>query len=191
MRITKVYTKTGDAGETGLAGGQRVSKDSLRVEAYGTVDELNSVIGVVRSALEDAELDGHLEQIQHHLFDLGGDLCVLAPDKVRFKMEPFSEDRVAWLEGVIDALNAELDELKEFVLPAGEPAAAHFHVARCVARRAERRCVSLATTDEVSAQVIPYLNRLSDALFVFARVVNKRAGSGDVFWKKTHKRETP
>jgi cob(I)alamin adenosyltransferase len=190
MRITRVYTRTGDDGETGLAGGQRVPKDGPRIEAFGTVDELNSQIGVARCLL-GAELDGHLEAIQHHLFDIGGDLCVLAADKARFKMEPFPADRTTWLEGVIDELNGGLPELKEFVLPAGEPGAAALHVARCVARRAERRCVTLASNDEVSANVIPYLNRLSDALFVFARVVNARAGRGDVLWNKTHKRDAP
>ena len=191
MRITKVYTRTGDTGETGLAGGQRVPKDGPRIEAFGTVDELNSQLGAVRCLLDDPELDGHLEAIQHHLFDVGGDLCVLAADKVRFKMKPFPAERATWLEGVIDELNGPLPELKEFVLPAGEPGAAALHVARCMTRRAERRCVTLARNDDVSAHVIPYLNRLSDALFVFARVVNVRAGRGDVLWNKTHTRKTP
>ena len=188
MRISKVTTKTGDGGETGLGGGQRVAKDALRIEAFGTVDELNSCIGVARCVLEDQEIDGHLEVIQHHLFDLGGDLCILEPDKERFKMKPFSAEPVALLEGWIEAAVEEVPPLAEFVLPAGEPAAAQLHVARCVARRAERRCVSLAGEEVVSPQVVPYLNRLSDALFVFARLVNHRSGRGDVLWKKTSKR---
>jgi len=187
MRITKVYTRTGDAGETGLGGGQRVSKDQHRIEAFGTVDELNSSLGVARLHLT-GELDALLETIQHHLFDLGGDLCVLEADKDRFEMAPFPAERVTWLEERLDALNAELPPLKEFVLPAGEPASAHLHVARCVCRRAERRLVTLAHQEDVSEAVLPYLNRLSDALFVLARFVNHRAGRGDVLWQKTHSR---
>lgn len=188
MRITKVTTKTGDGGETGLAGGQRVSKDHPRIVAYGTVDELNSVLGVARLHA-DAALDAILEQVQHHLFDLGGDLCVLASDKERFNMKPFPGERTEWLEEVMEQALAEVPPLEEFVLPAGEPAAAQLHVARCVARRAERCCVTLrGMGEDVSQHVIPYLNRLSDALFVFARLVNHRTGRGDVLWKKTHKR---
>lgn len=187
MRITKVYTRTGDAGETGLGGGQRVGKDAARIEAYGTVDELNSYVGVARLHVE-GEVDAWLETIQHHLFDIGGDLCVLEPDKQRFGMAAFPAERVTWLEERLDAFNDELAPLKEFVLPAGEPAAAHLHVARCVCRRAERRVITLARTEEVSDQVIPYLNRLSDALFVAARLVNHRSGRGDVLWQKTHTR---
>jgi cob(I)alamin adenosyltransferase len=188
MRITKVYTKTGDQGETGLAGGQRVPKDALRIEAYGTVDELNSHVGVARTLLQDPGLDADLERIQHDLFDLGGDLCVLEPDKVKFGMKPFAAERVAWLEERLDAGTAEIPPLEEFILPAGEPASAALHVARTVARRAERCCVSLAREEDVSDHVIPYLNRLSDFLFVAARLVNHRSGRGDVLWQKTHKR---
>ena len=188
MRITKVYTKTGDDGETGLAGGQRVPKDALRVEAYGTLDELNACLGVALTAVHDPELQGVLQRIQHQLFDLGGDLCVLEEDKVRFGMQPFPPEPVVWLEGLLDRATEELPPLEEFVLPGGEPGAAHLHVARCVARRAERRTIQLARAETVSPNVIPYLNRLSDALFVFARLVNLRAGRGDVLWKKAHKR---
>lgn len=191
MRITKVYTKTGDAGETGLAGGQRLPKDHGRIAAFGEVDELNSAVGVARCHVTDPELAGHLEAIQHHLFDLGGDLCVLAADKQRFGMAPFPQARIAWLEGVLDAAAAELPPLEEFVLPAGEPGAAHLHVARAICRRAERACVGLARDDEVSPHVVPYLNRLSDALFVMARLVNHRAGRADVCWRKEHRRDAP
>lgn len=188
MRITKVYTKTGDAGETGLGGGQRVQKDAARIEAYGTVDETNSTIGVALAHVRDPEIAANLELVQHHLFDLGGDLCILEPDKVRFGMPPFPADRVAWLEQVLDKATDELPPLKEFVLPGGELAAGHLHVARCVCRRAERLCVTLAREEQVSPNVVPYLNRLSDALFQLARLVNHRAGRGDVLWNKQHKR---
>jgi cob(I)alamin adenosyltransferase len=188
VRITKVYTKTGDGGETGLGGGQRVPKDGTRIEAFGTVDELNSLLGVARLHVDDAELSAALEKIQHHLFDIGGDLCILAADKERFSMAPFPTEPIAWLEGLLDAGTAEIPPLKEFVLPAGTPGASHLHVARAVCRRAERVCVCLARDEEVSTNVIPYLNRLSDALFVFARLVNHRSGEGDVLWKKSHER---
>jgi cob(I)alamin adenosyltransferase len=188
MRITKVYTKTGDAGETGLGGGQRVPKDHARIEAYGTVDEVNSVLGVAVAHVTDPQVKGWLEAIQHHLFDLGGDLCILEPDKARFGMPPFPAERVAWLEEVLDAASAELPPLAEFILPGGDLAAGHLHVARCVCRRAERLVVGLARSEEVSPQVVPYLNRLSDCLFQLARLVNHRAGRGDVLWQRTHKR---
>lgn len=185
MRITKVYTKTGDAGETGLGGGQRVPKDHARIEAYGTVDELNSHLGVARLHVSDPELAAALEAVQHHLFDVGGDLCVLAADKERYGMPTFPAEPVSWLEGLIDQATAELPPLKEFILPAGEPGAAHLHVARTVCRRAERLCVALERGEgDVSEHVIPYLNRLSDALFVWARLINLRQGQGDVLWEK-------
>ena len=189
MRITKVYTRTGDDGQTGLAGGQRVPKDHARIEAFGTVDELNSLIGVAITRIADAELLGHLNRIQHLLFDLGGDLCVLQDDKARYGMQPFPEEPVAWLEGLLDQAAEELPPLEEFVLPGGHPGAAHLHVARTVCRRAERRCLTLVGQDpDVTPHVIPFLNRLSDALFVFARLLNHRSGEGDVLWQKTHKR---
>lgn len=188
MRITRVYTRTGDAGETGLGGGQRVPKDHPRIEAYGTVDELNSVLGVVRSQLRDPALDAQLSAIQHQLFDLGGDLCLREEDKQKFGMPPFPQAHVDALEKVLDAANAELPPLKEFILPAGEPAAGFLHIARCTCRRAERLVVGLARTEAVSPTVVPYLNRLSDALFQMARLVNIRSGRGDVLWERTHKR---
>ena len=188
MRITKVYTKTGDAGDTGLGGGQRVPKDHPRIEAYGTVDELNSTIGVALEHVKDAEVAAVLTQVQHHLFDLGGDLCILEPDKARFSMPAFPAERVAWLEQVLDKATDELPPLKEFVLPGGDLAAGHLHVARCVCRRAERLCVGLARDEQVSPSIVPYLNRLSDALFQAARLINKRTGRGDVLWNKQTKR---
>ncbi|MBL4846323.1 MAG: cob(I)yrinic acid a,c-diamide adenosyltransferase [Planctomycetes bacterium] len=184
MRITKVYTKTGDGGETGLGGGQRIPKDHLRIESYGTVDELNSALGVARLHVADPALASTLVRIQHQLFDLGSDLAVLAPDKKRFGMPLFPGVAVTWLEEQIDAATSELPPLEEFVLPAGEPGAAHLHLARCICRRAERLVVGLAREEEVSEHVVPYLNRLSDALFCFARLVNLREGTGDVLWVK-------
>ena len=186
MRITRVYTRTGDSGETGLGGGQRVPKDGLRIEAYGTVDELNSVLGLAVLACRDPGIKAELEEMQHRLFDLGGDLCVLDEDKQKFKMPPFPGEEAARLEQVMDKAQEELAPLEEFIIPGGTECAAHLHVARCVCRRAERICVALARDEKVSPTVVPYLNRLSDALFVLARLANKRAGSPDVFWKKRH-----
>ena len=187
MRITKVYTKTGDKGETGLGGGQRLPKDHPRIEAFGTVDELNASLGVARLEVADPELQGLLERVQHHLFDLGGDLCMLQADKERYGMPAFPEERVAWLEEQLDRHGAELPPLEEFVLPAGEPGAARLHVSRTICRRAERLTCRLAREDEVSPFVVPYLNRLSDALFQWARLVNHRSGAGDVLWQNPRK----
>jgi cob(I)alamin adenosyltransferase len=184
VRITRVYTRTGDGGETGLGGGQRVPKDSLRIEAYGTVDELSSYLGVAIAACEDPEIRGHLETFQHRLFDVGGDLCVLEEDKAKFQMPPFPQEEIDLLEKLMDKAQEELAPLEEFILPGGSAASAHLHVARCICRRAERLVVALRREEKVSATVVPYLNRLSDALFVLARLANKRAGKPDVFWKK-------
>ena len=186
MRITRVYTRTGDGGDTGLGGGQRVPKDSLRIETYGTVDELNSYLGVAIVACEDAEIRAHLETFQHRLFDLGGDLCVLDEDKAKFKMPSFPADETDKLERIMDKAEEELAPLEEFVLPGGTAAAGHLHVARCICRRAERLAVALRRHEKISDTVVPYLNRLSDTLFVLARLANKRAGRGDVLWKKQH-----
>ena len=184
MRITRVYTRTGDGGETGLGGGQRVAKDSLRIEAYGTVDELNSYLGLAITSCEDKEIKAELETMQHRLFDVGSDLCILEEDKKKFSFPPFPKDEVDHLEKIMDQATEELAPLEEFILPGGTVASAHLHVARCIARRAERITVALAREEKVSEQVVPYLNRLSDALFVLARLANKRAGSPDLFWKK-------
>lgn len=188
MRITRVYTRTGDQGDTGLGGGQRVPKDDARIEAFGTVDELNSAVGVALTAVGDPGVRETLEAIQHQLFDLGGDLCLREEDKARFGMPPFPAERVVWLEQVLDRAGEELAPLEEFVLPGGEPGAAHLHLARTIARRAERRVIALSRLEPISPQVVPYLNRLSDALFSLARLVNHRAGRGDVLWKKGYKR---
>ncbi len=184
MRITRVYTRTGDGGETGLGGGQRVPKDCLRIETYGTVDELNSYLGVAIASCTDEEIRAHLDEMQHRLFDVGGDLCVLDEDKQKFNMPEFPKSEVDHLEQVMDRASEELAPLEEFILPGGTATAGHLHVARCIARRAERLAVALAREEKVSAQIVPYLNRLSDALFVLARLANKRAGRPDVLWKK-------
>lgn len=181
-RITKVYTRTGDDGTTALGGGQRVPKDALRIEAYGTVDETNSVLGVVRAAGVDARLDAMLARIQNELFHLGSDLCILEEDKARMPVPRIEPRHVERLEGDIDLLQADLEPLTNFVLPGGAPAAAHLHVARTVCRRAERVLVALARTEPVGDQVIRYVNRLSDLLFVMARAENHAKGRGDVTW---------
>ena len=167
-----------------MGGGQRVPKDDRRVEAYGTVDELNALVGLALTSVVDDRLRAQLEEIQHQLFDLGGDLCMLREDKERYGRPAFPGERVAWLEAILDAAAEELPPLEDFILPGGSAAAAQLHAARCVARRAERQCIALAREAEVSEQVIPYLNRLSDALFSMARLVNHRGGSGDVLWRK-------
>ncbi len=184
MRITRVYTRTGDGGDTGLGGGQRVPKDSLRIETYGTVDELNSYLGVCVTVCTDPEIRGLLEEMQHRLFDVGGDLCVLDEDKAKFNMPIFPKEETDLLEKIMDKAQEETGPLEEFIIPGGTACAAHLHVARCICRRAERLAVALAHEEKVSPTIVPYLNRLSDALFVLARLANKRAGTGDVFWKK-------
>ncbi|HWQ15774.1 MAG TPA: cob(I)yrinic acid a,c-diamide adenosyltransferase [Roseiflexaceae bacterium] len=175
----KIYTKTGDAGETGLWGGRRVPKDALRVQAYGTVDECSAAIGVARAAGLDAELDGLLAQVQDQLFVVGADLAT--PGEAA-NIPRVGEAEVASLERAIDGLEATLAPLRQFILPGGSLAAAHLHLARTICRRAERCVVSLAREESVNPQVGVYLNRLSDFLFVAARAANARAGVADVPW---------
>ncbi|MCA9513891.1 MAG: cob(I)yrinic acid a,c-diamide adenosyltransferase [Myxococcales bacterium] len=192
VTLSKIYTKTGDGGTTRLVGGQEVDKDSLRIEAYGTVDELNAVLGQVRAELtaEDAvpaadraRLDAVLGGVQQKLFDLGSDLATLLPD--RWPGQPLVHaDDVAALERLIDAENAPLGVLKSFVLPGGSRVNASLHLARTVCRRAERRTIALARAEAVGDTVIPYLNRLSDALFVLSRRVSQLAGHPEVLWEK-------
>lgn len=181
-KITKVYTRTGDDGTTALGGGQRIPKDSLRIAVYGTVDELNSHIGLALAAGVDKALAADLLRIQNELFHLGSDLCVLEEDKQRLPVPRVERRHVDALEELMDRLSGELEPLENFVLPGGARAAAHLHVARTVCRRAERHLVSLAATEAVGEQTVPYLNRLSDALFVMARFENKRKGLPDVLW---------
>lgn len=185
VKLNKIYTRTGDAGTTGLGTGERVRKDAMRISAYGTVDETNALIGVARLHTADQpHLDAMLSRVQNDLFDLGADLCV--PDRGEApKFEPLrvSDAQVVRLEAEIDEMNSQLNPLKSFVLPGGSPASAALHVARTVCRRAERDMVSLAALPDepVSAAAMKYINRLSDFLFVAGRYVNDR-GRGDVLW---------
>lgn len=172
----KIYTKTGDDGTTGLFGGRRVRKDDLRVEAYGAVDEANAAIGVARGVGLDADLDKLLGDVQHELFDVGADLATPADAAARSHLEPVTDADVAALEAAIDRFEAEVEPLRQFILPAGHAGSAAMHVARAVVRRAERCTVALAAVEPVDAPVSRYLNRLSDLLFVLARVVNARNG---------------
>ena len=180
-RLSKIYTRTGDDGTTGLGDGTRVQKDSLRVDAMGDVDELNSVIGLMLTeAVPDILID-LLTQVQHDLFNLGGEICI--PDYVIL-----SQANIDNLEEAIDTLNDDLAPLKEFILPGGTKAASFCHLARTVCRRAERKLITLARDEKVTAISLKYLNRLSDLLFVLCRVINKEAGVPDVLWNNTHKK---
>jgi cob(I)alamin adenosyltransferase len=174
-RLSKIYTRTGDDGTTGLGDGSRAQKDSLRVEAYGTVDELNSALGLLIAQLDDSSLSSVLLDVQHDLFDLGGELCV--PN-----MELIADRHTSRLERELDRLNAELPPLKDFILPGGNIAAAQAHLARTICRRCERRVIALARYEPVNEPVIRYLNRLSDLLFVIARTVARASGAGETLW---------
>ena len=182
VRINRVYTRAGDDGSTALGFGQRVPKDSLRIEAYGTVDELNSVIGVAVALGLHETMREQFFVIQQVLFNLGSDLCILEEDKQRMAVPGIEDRHVTQLEGWIDAWNDDLEPLRSFILPGGDPAAAQLHVARTVCRRAERITISLSREEPVGAFVIPYLNRLSDLLFVASRYQAKLAGKGDLLW---------
>ncbi len=179
-----IYTRTGDAGETGLFGGGRVPKDHARVQAYGDVDELNSVVGVARATPPVQFFDELLESIQRDLFALGGQLATPDPEKVRKALEKaeLSDTRVTTFERVMDDADRELPALRAFVLPAGTPKAAALHLGRTVCRRAERSVVTLSHAAEVPELFLVYLNRLSDLLFTLARLANHRDGAGDVTW---------
>jgi len=181
-RITKVYTKTGDDGSTGLGGGQRVGKDTPRIQAYGTVDELNSAIGVALASGVNDTIAQPLRAIQNELFHLGSDLCILEADKAKRPVPGIEERHVVALEKLMDRLSEELSPLENFILPGGAAGAAHMHVARTVCRRAERLVVALSRQEDVGPWTVRYLNRLSDALFVMARHENERRGVPDVLW---------
>ena len=179
----KVYTRRGDGGQTDLFGGQRVAKDHARVDAYGAVDELNAVIGVAAAASEQEDLRDACERIQGELFDLGAHLATPdAAHREKYDVPAPEAADVERLEGQIDALEAKLEPLKTFILPGGSPAAAALHQARTVCRRAERIAVALDRDDPLDPLALRYLNRLSDLLFVMARVENRRAGVADVPW---------
>jgi len=179
VNAMKIYTKTGDDGTTSLFAGGRVAKTHLRVEAYGTVDELNSVLGVARA--HQPHCDTWLAQIQTQLFHLGADLATPLDAKSDWIVR-MDAATIQWLEALIDERTAELPPLTNFVLPGGTPAAAHLHVARTVCRRAERLTVALADHEAIGEQVLPYLNRLSDTLFTLARWENMQAGISDEKW---------
>ena len=184
VQLTRIYTRGGDKGKTSLGGGRRVDKHDRRVAAYGTVDEANAAVGVARLCCE-GEVDAMLGRIQNDLFDLGADLCTPeAPVSKPPKHAPLrvSADQVRRLESEIDRINADLAPLKSFVLPGGRPAAAHLHMARTIARRAEREMTALAAEEPLNPEAVRYVNRLSDLLFVLARHVND-GGAEDVLWQ--------
>ena len=188
---SRIYTRTGDNGETGLFGGRRVPKDDLRVEAYGATDELNAVLGAAQSQCADTELSTLLLSLQEELFQLGADLATPPEEgtqRGRITVQRIDAERVRRLESLIDDWESELTPLRNFILPGGHPAAAALHQARAVCRRAERRCVTLARSSSeydvpaVSEFVLIYLNRLSDLLFVLSRAANQRHGIPDILW---------
>jgi len=178
----KIYTKSGDHGETGLFGGPRVRKSDARVDAYGEVDELNAAVGVARALVEDPELDHHLARVQHELFCVGAELATPHAAKARSAIPAIDAGWTARLEEAIDGWDAALPPLRQFVLPGGTRTAAALHLARCVCRRAERRVVALAAEAEVLPEALAYLNRLSDFLFVAARIANQRAQREETAW---------
>lgn len=175
-RLSRIYTRTGDDGSTGLGDGSRVRKDAARVQAYGTVDEANSALGVLLAVALPDDVRALLTTIQHQLFDLGGELCIPGHAAIH-------ATDIEALEARLDHFNADLPALKEFILPAGGEAAARCHLARTTVRRAERETVTLAALEPVRVEAIGYLNRLSDLLFVLARVLARADGQGDVLWR--------
>lgn len=180
-RLSKIYTRTGDDGTTGLGDGSRAPKDSARVEAYGTVDEANSAVGLVLAVKDlPAAVVACLTEVQHDLFDLGAELCIPGHRVV-------TDADVTRLETTLDGFNEGLPALKEFILPGGGPAAAACHLARTIVRRAERRVLTLARVETVAPEVVRYLNRLSDLLFVLARVLARHERGGEVLWKRTRR----
>lgn len=179
----RIYTKGGDAGQTGLFGGQRVHKHDLRVTAYGEVDELNAVLGLCRAEALPAELEAQLARVQNELFTLGAELATPEPEQARIEIPRTQPAWAEAMEPLIDAIDGEVPPLRQFILPGGTRAAAQLHVARTVCRRAERAVVELAQSTRVEPPVIAYLNRLSDWLFMAARLANHRAGLADVAWK--------
>ncbi len=180
----KIYTKSGDQGSTSLFGGRRVSKSHLRLDAYGAVDEVNALLGVVDAAITHEELRSWIREIQRDLFVLGADLAT-PHDATKVRIDRMEESSTLRLEALIDRLDAELPQIRFFILPGGHAAAAHLHVARTVCRRAERCMVALAEQESVTPHALVYINRLSDALFVLARFANHLHGISDIPWKST------
>jgi len=180
-RLSRIYTRTGDDGSTGLGDGARVGKDSLRVAAYGTVDEANSTLGLLLAAEVPDDIRSLLTTIQHQLFDLGGELCIPGHAAIE-------DADIERLEQQLDRYNDDLPPLKDFILPGGGEAAARCHIARTVVRRAEREAVALARVEDVRPQAVRYLNRLSDLLFVLARVLARASGHGEVLWNHERRR---
>ncbi len=181
-RLSKIYTRTGDKGDTGLGDGSRVDKDHIRVEAFGSVDELNSIIGMILANDIAKEISTCLNKVQHHLFDLGGELCI--PGHIAL-----DESYISYLETTLDNFNTNLPNLKEFILPAGGKATSVCHLARTVCRRAERRVVTLTKDETVSPHALSYLNRLSDLLFVIARVLARSENGSEVLWQPYQDKE--
>ncbi|RYD51761.1 MAG: cob(I)yrinic acid a,c-diamide adenosyltransferase [Sphingobacteriales bacterium] len=180
----KIYTKTGDKGTTALIGGVRVPKNHLRIECYGTVDELNSYIGVVRDAANDEEANGWLQEIQDRLFTIGAELATAPNKEVKMAIPDLHAEDISLLEGLMDQMNETLPEMRSFILPGGNLAASHCHVARCVCRRAERLAVALEAEEaNVPELVIPYLNRLSDFLFTLCRYLTHKANGVETPWR--------
>jgi cob(I)alamin adenosyltransferase len=178
----KIYTRTGDKGETGLLGGARVPKHHIRIESYGTLDELNSFLGLLRDTPGAIAHTEAIVRIQEQLFTIGSHLA-MEPGNTSFKLPEFSKDEIAFLEQEIDRMTAELPEMRNFVLPGGSLAVSHCHVARCVCRRAERLVVLLNDSEKVDDSIVTYLNRLSDYLFVLARMLSKETGAEEIPWK--------
>ena len=180
----KIYTKTGDKGTTSLIGGVRVQKNHIRIESYGTVDELNSQLGLVNDLCDKAEITGWLREVQDRLFTLGSELAT-APDKdIKMKLPDLHDSDVTWLEARMDEMNGTLPEMRSFIIPGGHVAASACHVARCICRRAERICVGMEAEGEpIPKLAVQYLNRLSDFLFVLARYITHEAGGEDLPWR--------
>jgi len=183
--VTRIYTRTGDRGDTGLFGGGRVPKAHPRVEAYGSLDEFNSVLGWALTQIEDAEVRDGLAAVQHELFTIGAHLATPpdAPAERKAELPPLPRGRDRDFEAWMDRADAELPELHAFILPGGTPGGAALHLARTVCRRAERRIAALAAHEPVAPEILVYLNRLGDLLFVLARLVNHRAGSPEAVWR--------
>jgi cob(I)alamin adenosyltransferase len=178
----KIYTKSGDKGETSLFGGGRVSKNNLRIKAYGTVDELNSILGLAASFTDDKKLAEEIKNLQNQLFILGSDLATPL-DKNKVKIQRVSDMEITFLESRIDFYDEKLPELRNFILPGGSNSASYLHFARTVCRRAEREIVALAEKEEIGIDVVKYINRLSDLLFMLARFANIVSGTSEIEWK--------